>query len=136
MFQKLAYGFRRTDNFVEHRRAIDFLPQNEILVPELLFHPLSVVDVGCRHVPADDLAIFVFKWAVLKELPAILPGLEQQARFHLERDAPQEPFLPLGLDAVEVVRMGAFSPHLTPGWLAGSFGLSGQGRAGEEALIG
>src|SRR5262249_43562026 len=114
MFQKLTYEFRRTDNFVEHRRAIDFLPQNEVLVPELLFHPLSVVNVGCRHVPADDLAIFVFNWVVLKELPAILPGLEQQARFHLERHTPQESFLTLDLDAVEVVRMGALSPHLTP----------------------
>src|SRR5215472_7097026 len=73
MSQKLAHRFRRADDFVEHRRAINFLPQNEVLVPELLFHPLSVVDVGCCHVPADDLAIFVFERVVLKELPAILP---------------------------------------------------------------
>jgi hypothetical protein len=53
-------GFRRADNFLNHRRAIDFLPQYEVLVAELLFHPLSVVDVGCRHVPADDLTGFVF----------------------------------------------------------------------------
>src|SRR6516165_12100346 len=108
MFQKLAYGFRRADNFVEHRRAIDFLPQNEILVPELLFHPLAVLDVGCRHVPADDLAVFVFKWAVLKELPAILPVLQQQACVQFEWSLVQKPFSTLGLYVVEVDTMSAF----------------------------
>src|SRR5262252_7072162 len=41
--------------------------------------PVPVVHVDCRHVPADDLAICVFERVVLKELPAILPVLQQQA---------------------------------------------------------
>jgi hypothetical protein len=74
-----------------------------------------IIDVGCRHVPPDDLAIFVFERVVLKELPAILPVLQQQAYFQFERGPLQEPFSTLGPDAVEVVRMGGFCPRLIPG---------------------
>src|SRR5215469_17983317 len=39
LLQDLAHGFTRTDNFFKHRRAIDFFPQNDVLVPEPLLLP-------------------------------------------------------------------------------------------------
>src|SRR6516225_2557565 len=59
LLQDLAHGFTGTDNFFKHRRAIDFFPQNDFLVPAPLLLPLLIIDVGCRTVPADDLAVFV-----------------------------------------------------------------------------
>jgi hypothetical protein len=113
-------GFRRADNFLEHRRAIDFLPQNEVLIPQLLFHPLSVVEVGSRNVPADNAPAFVFERVVLNKLPAILPALEQGPHFQLEWVPTQQPLLTLGSDPVNVVRMEdsrkeAFVVHLGHG---------------------
>jgi len=113
----LAHRLRGTDNFLKHRGAIDFLSQNEVLIPEPLLRPLLVVDVGCRHVPADDLAAFVFEGVVLNELPAILPALKQGAHFQLERKSLQQSHPTLLAHPVYIVRMEdtrkeAFLVHL------------------------
>src|SRR5215467_11989622 len=84
LFEQLAHGFRRTDNFLKHRRAIDFLSQFEILVVKALFSLLAVIDVRYCSVPANDLAAFVFQRVVLNELPAIPSVLEQKAHFRIE----------------------------------------------------
>jgi hypothetical protein len=52
----------------EHRRAVDFLSQNNMLVAEPFFGPLLVVDIGRSSAPAHDLAAFVFERIVLNEL--------------------------------------------------------------------
>src|SRR5262249_52516671 len=94
LLQHLPHGLARTDNFLKHRRAIDFLSQHKILVAQLIFHLPTIIDIGCGHVPADDLALFIFERVVVKELPAI-SRVPESAHFHLERSATREPLLTL-----------------------------------------
>ena len=89
LLQHLAHRFRGTDNFLKHRRAIDFLSQNEVLVPEPLFRPLLVVDVGCRDVPADDPAVFVFQRVVLNSCQRYCPLLNK-ARISSSNGSPSQ----------------------------------------------
>src|SRR5215472_4564138 len=104
LLQHFPHGFARTHNFFKHRRAIDFLTEYEVLVPESFFSPLSVVDVGCRGVPADDLAAFIFQRVVLNELPSIFSMLEQ-AHFHIERKSLQQCDSTLIARPIYIVRM-------------------------------
>src|SRR5215471_14900228 len=84
LLKQLAHGFRGTDNFLKHRRAIDFLSQYEVLIVKSFFRLLTVIDVSYCSVPANDLAALVFQRVVLNELPAILSVLEQKAHFRIE----------------------------------------------------
>jgi hypothetical protein len=59
LLEYLPHGFAGTDDLFKHRRAIDFLAQNEILVAESLFRFLLIVDIGGRRVPADNPAAVV-----------------------------------------------------------------------------
>src|SRR5215469_3373494 len=105
LLQQVPHWFGRTHNFFKHQRAIDFLPQNEVLVPELLFRLLLVVDVGCRTVPANDLAAVIFQRIVLHKAPAILPALIQKAHLQIERNSLQQSDPALIVHPIYIVRM-------------------------------
>ena len=59
LLQYLAERFRRTNDFLEHRRVIDFLAQRQIFFLDSLFSLLAVLDVGSCRVPANDASVFV-----------------------------------------------------------------------------
>src|SRR5215469_11127954 len=66
---------------------------------------LAVVDVGCRRVPADDLAAFIFQRIVLHKVPAILPALMQKAHLQIERNSLQQSDPTLIAHPIYIVRM-------------------------------
>src|SRR5215475_2107813 len=82
-----------------------FLSELDVLVAEPLFCLLLIVDVGCRGVPADDLAAFIFQRIVLRKVPAILPALRQNAYLQVERNSPQKSDPTLIAHPIYIVRM-------------------------------
>src|ERR1700677_1425219 len=53
LVQHPAHSFARTDNFLKHREAINFLAQYDVLILEALLSHLSVLDVCSRRIPAN-----------------------------------------------------------------------------------
>src|SRR5215469_6881662 len=82
-----------------------FLSELDVLVAEPLLFPLLIVDVGCRGVPADDLAAFIFQRIVLHNVPAILPAFRQNAHLQIERNSLQQSDPTLIAHPIYIVRM-------------------------------
>src|SRR5262249_29669767 len=60
-----------TDDLLEHRRLVDFLPEREGFLVGALLGPFSVVDVGSGAIPANDPSLVVEERVVVDEKPAI-----------------------------------------------------------------
>jgi hypothetical protein len=72
LLQHLAHGFARTDNFLKHREAINFLAQRNVLVLEALLSHLAILDVCPRGIPPCDTPLVVPHGIKAEMKPAIL----------------------------------------------------------------
>src|SRR6202040_2546495 len=72
LHQHSTQCFRGANDLLEHGRTYDFFAQRNVFVQRPVLGPLSIIDVGSRRIPAHDLPIFVQKWVVSDQEPAVL----------------------------------------------------------------
>ena len=101
----MADRVRRPDDFLEHGCATDFFAQRQILVVDLLFSPLAVVDIGTGGVPSHDASVTVDERLVLDEKPSVLPVLETRPHFQFERDTTLHPLRAVASELLKIVGM-------------------------------
>jgi Histidine kinase-, DNA gyrase B-, and HSP90-like ATPase len=95
----------RRGNFLKHGRAVNFLSQCEVLVPEPFFRFLLTVDIGVRRVPSNDAAALVFQGGVLNELPTVFSALLSRAHFQLKRNSLQQSCAAFRAKAINIFGM-------------------------------
>src|SRR5258705_37324 len=91
---------RTRHNLLEHRCRVDFLPQRNVFVPELLLSLLAILDIGRRGIPAYEAPLFIPNRIKANKKPSILPvfspvprfDLERAFAFELARNFPRRPF--------------------------------------------
>jgi hypothetical protein len=93
--QHFAQGFRRADDILKHRVAVDLFSQRQIFVPCAFLGPDTVFYVGSRCVPANHLTLLISEWVVTSEEPAILAVVSTRSMLNLEWDRACQRNLPL-----------------------------------------
>ena len=78
-------GRRRSDNFLEHGRRVDFVAQRNVLVVESLLRLLAIIDIGGGRIPTRRASLFIQPRFEADEKPATLPVFTSQPHFSLER---------------------------------------------------
>src|SRR6202043_3294181 len=88
--QHLTKCRRGANDFLEHRRMIDFLAQREVLFARSLLGLLAILDVGTRRVPTNDVSRFVSQRVVMNQEPAILTIPATDSSFVREWDSSRD----------------------------------------------
>ncbi len=96
---------RRSDDLLEHRRAVDLVAQRLVLVAHAQLGALALFDVGAGRVPVHHATFSVAQRVVLNEEPAVLPIVAPRPPFKAERHAARERLLPFVLEPLDVLGM-------------------------------
>src|SRR6185295_9287455 len=86
-------------------REIQSLPQLCLLFADLVFRPLSVLDVGEDAIPFDNATNLIAQWDATLQMPAILPIRAAETYLVLERFAAGSAREPLCDVSLEIIRM-------------------------------
>src|SRR4029077_1911257 len=103
--QHAAKWFGRPNDLFEHRGTVDFFTQHEIFIVRPFLAAFAVVNVRCRCVPANNVALLIEEWVVSDEEPTIPPILPEHAIFHFKRLATFQARLPLFIRLFQVIWM-------------------------------
>src|SRR5207245_3519761 len=89
--QHLAQRLRRTNDFLKHRRAVDFLSQRHIFFLDSLSSLFALLDIDARRVPANNASLVVPQRIEVSQKPTVLPVFAAHPLFHLKRFTTREP---------------------------------------------
>src|SRR5580658_6654059 len=100
---------RSSNNFLEHRRFIDFLAQRNVLLLQSLFRSFAIINVNRRDNPTRNASQLIFQRLVTEEEPTILAVMSKHSCFGLKRRSARNCLLPFASHTLHIVWMKALT---------------------------